>query len=120
MLPFARITIIGLGLIGSSVARATRKAMPTAWITAYDADPAVRETVRERGARLRGEGERRRGARSGSESESESDSLSLSLSELSSDEESEEDDSASSIARRCSMMIRGAFCEDCQRTREDK
>ncbi|HJO67680.1 MAG TPA: prephenate/arogenate dehydrogenase family protein [Sphingomonas sanguinis] len=46
MLPFARITIIGLGLIGSSVARATRKAMPTARITAYDADPAVRETVR--------------------------------------------------------------------------
>ncbi len=46
MLPFARITIIGLGLIGSSVARATRKAMPTARITAYDADPQVRETVR--------------------------------------------------------------------------
>ena len=46
MLPFARITIIGLGLIGSSVARATRKSMPTARITAYDADPAVRETVR--------------------------------------------------------------------------
>ncbi len=46
MLPFARITIIGLGLIGSSVARAVRKAMPTARITAYDADPAVRETVR--------------------------------------------------------------------------
>ena len=46
MLPFARITIIGLGLIGSSVARATRKAMPTARITAYDADPDVRETVR--------------------------------------------------------------------------
>ncbi|KTW16391.1 prephenate/arogenate dehydrogenase family protein [Sphingomonas sanguinis] len=46
MLPFARITIIGLGLIGSSVARATRKAMPTARITAYDTDPQVRETVR--------------------------------------------------------------------------
>ncbi|WP_314372208.1 prephenate/arogenate dehydrogenase family protein [Sphingomonas paucimobilis] len=46
MLPFARITIIGLGLIGSSVARAVRKAMPTARITAYDADPEVRETVR--------------------------------------------------------------------------
>ncbi|MDR6144505.1 cyclohexadieny/prephenate dehydrogenase [Sphingomonas sp. SORGH_AS870] len=45
MLPFARITIIGLGLIGSSVARAVRKAMPTARITAYDADPQVRETV---------------------------------------------------------------------------
>lgn len=46
MLPFARITIIGLGLIGSSVARAVRKAMPTARISAYDADPQVRETVR--------------------------------------------------------------------------
>ena len=46
MLPFARITIIGLGLIGSSVARAVRKAMPTARIAAYDADPQVRETVR--------------------------------------------------------------------------
>ncbi|WP_294241703.1 prephenate/arogenate dehydrogenase family protein [uncultured Sphingomonas sp.] len=46
MLPFARITIIGLGLIGSSVARAVRKAMPTARVTAYDADAAVRETVR--------------------------------------------------------------------------
>lgn len=46
MLPFARITIIGLGLIGSSVARAVRKAMPTARITAYDADRQVRETVR--------------------------------------------------------------------------
>ncbi|WP_267394889.1 MULTISPECIES: prephenate/arogenate dehydrogenase family protein [unclassified Sphingomonas] len=45
MLPFARVTIIGLGLIGSSVARAVRSAMPTVRLTGYDADPAVRETA---------------------------------------------------------------------------
>jgi len=42
MLPFARVTIIGLGLIGSSVARAVRQHMPTVRITGYDADPEVR------------------------------------------------------------------------------
>ncbi len=42
MLPFARVTIIGLGLIGSSVARAVRATMPTVRITGYDADPQVR------------------------------------------------------------------------------
>lgn len=42
MLPFARLTIIGLGLIGSSVARAVRQAMPTVRITGYDASPEVR------------------------------------------------------------------------------
>lgn len=42
MLPFARVTIIGLGLIGSSVARAVRATMPTVRITGYDADPEVR------------------------------------------------------------------------------
>ncbi|MGN6375124.1 MAG: prephenate/arogenate dehydrogenase family protein [Sphingomonas sp.] len=42
MLPFARVTIIGLGLIGSSVARATRAAMPTVRLTGYDGDPEVR------------------------------------------------------------------------------
>ena len=42
MLPFARVTILGLGLIGSSVARAVRAAMPTVRITGYDADPDVR------------------------------------------------------------------------------
>lgn len=42
MLPFARVTIIGLGLIGSSVARGVRQAMPTVRITGYDADPDVR------------------------------------------------------------------------------
>lgn len=42
MLPFARVTIIGLGLIGSSVARAVRANMPTVRITGYDASPEVR------------------------------------------------------------------------------
>jgi len=42
MLPFARITVIGLGLIGSSIARAVRADMPTARVTGYDADPDVR------------------------------------------------------------------------------
>ncbi|MCP3734097.1 prephenate/arogenate dehydrogenase family protein [Sphingomonas sp. RP10(2022)] len=42
MLPFARVTIIGLGLIGSSVARSVRANMPTVRITGYDADPEVR------------------------------------------------------------------------------
>jgi cyclohexadieny/prephenate dehydrogenase len=45
MLPFARVTIIGLGLIGSSIARAVRQHMPTVRLTGYDADPAVRETA---------------------------------------------------------------------------
>jgi len=45
MLPFARVTIIGLGLIGSSVARAVRASMPTVRITGYDADPEVRRTA---------------------------------------------------------------------------
>jgi cyclohexadieny/prephenate dehydrogenase len=46
MLPFARVTVIGLGLIGSSILRAVRVHMPTVRLTGHDADPAVRETVR--------------------------------------------------------------------------
>jgi cyclohexadieny/prephenate dehydrogenase len=46
MLPFSRVTIIGLGLIGSSIARAVRESMPTVRLTGHDADPHVRETVR--------------------------------------------------------------------------
>ena len=42
MLPFARVAIIGLGLIGSSIARGVREAMPTVRLTGHDADPAVR------------------------------------------------------------------------------
>jgi cyclohexadieny/prephenate dehydrogenase len=47
MLPFSRVAIIGLGLIGSSVARAIRQEMPTVRVTGHDADPAVRARARE-------------------------------------------------------------------------
>ena len=49
MLPFARITIIGLGLIGSSVARAIKANMPDVRITGYDRDDDVRERARALG-----------------------------------------------------------------------
>ncbi|USI72238.1 prephenate/arogenate dehydrogenase family protein [Sphingomonas morindae] len=45
MLPFARISVIGLGLIGSSILRAVRESMPTVALTGHDADPAVRARV---------------------------------------------------------------------------
>ncbi len=45
MLPFARVSIIGLGLIGSSIARAVRQEMPSVILTGYDADPETRQTV---------------------------------------------------------------------------
>ncbi|MEP7007946.1 MAG: prephenate/arogenate dehydrogenase family protein [Sphingomonas bacterium] len=45
MLPFARITIIGIGLIGSSIARAVRAEMPTVRLTGYDSDSDVRATA---------------------------------------------------------------------------
>jgi cyclohexadieny/prephenate dehydrogenase len=46
MLPFARVSIVGLGLIGSSIARAVRATMPTVRLTGHDADLQVRETAR--------------------------------------------------------------------------
>jgi cyclohexadieny/prephenate dehydrogenase len=46
MLPFARVSIIGLGLIGSSVARAVREAMPGVLLSGYDGDPETRETAK--------------------------------------------------------------------------
>lgn len=46
MLPFSRVAIIGLGLIGSSIARAIRADMPTVRIMGHDASPEVRETAR--------------------------------------------------------------------------
>ena len=49
MLPFARLSIVGLGLIGSSVARAVRARMPGVAVTGNDADPAVREAARALG-----------------------------------------------------------------------
>ncbi|MCU0890396.1 MAG: prephenate/arogenate dehydrogenase family protein [Sandarakinorhabdus sp.] len=49
MLPFARVAIIGMGLIGSSLARAIREAMPTVAINAHDASAEVRARVAELG-----------------------------------------------------------------------
>ncbi|RZM11198.1 MAG: prephenate dehydrogenase/arogenate dehydrogenase family protein, partial [Sphingomonas sp.] len=45
MLPFARVAIIGLGLIGSSIARAVRAEMPTVRLTGHDADAGVRDAA---------------------------------------------------------------------------
>jgi len=46
MLSFERVSIIGLGLIGSSIARAVRQTMPTVRLTGNDASADVRETAR--------------------------------------------------------------------------
>ncbi|MCW2383396.1 MULTISPECIES: prephenate/arogenate dehydrogenase family protein [unclassified Sphingobium] len=46
MLPFSRVSIIGLGLIGSSLARALRAYAPTVRVVGHDANPEVRETAR--------------------------------------------------------------------------
>ena len=46
MLPFERVAVIGMGLIGSSLTRAVRARMPTVRLTVHDADPDVRERVR--------------------------------------------------------------------------
>ena len=45
MLPFARVSVIGLGLIGSSIVRAVRETMPTVRLSGHDADPLVRARV---------------------------------------------------------------------------
>ncbi|MGL5838150.1 MAG: prephenate/arogenate dehydrogenase family protein [Sphingorhabdus sp.] len=49
MLPFSRVSIIGLGLIGSSVARAIKATMPDVRITGFDTDADVRERARHLG-----------------------------------------------------------------------
>jgi cyclohexadieny/prephenate dehydrogenase len=41
------VALIGLGLIGSSIARGVRKALPHVKLSGYDADPAVRARGRE-------------------------------------------------------------------------
>ncbi len=46
MLPFARVAILGLGLIGSSIARGVRAAMPGVALTGHDVDAEVREVAR--------------------------------------------------------------------------
>ena len=45
--PFARIAVVGLGLLGGSVARAVRAHLPGAVTAGFDADPAVRIRARE-------------------------------------------------------------------------
>lgn len=47
MLPFARVAVIGMGLIGSSLTRAIRAKMPTVALSVHDADPEVRARVRD-------------------------------------------------------------------------
>jgi cyclohexadieny/prephenate dehydrogenase len=49
MLTFSRVSIIGLGLIGSSIARAVKAHMPSVIVTGYDADPETREAARALG-----------------------------------------------------------------------
>jgi cyclohexadieny/prephenate dehydrogenase len=49
MLPFSRVAIIGLGLIGSSIARAVKATMPTVRITGHDGDAGVRDRARDLG-----------------------------------------------------------------------
>ncbi|HET6538063.1 MAG TPA: prephenate/arogenate dehydrogenase family protein [Sphingopyxis sp.] len=45
----AHVAIIGLGLIGSSIARAAQERLPAIRLTGYDADPVVRAESRELG-----------------------------------------------------------------------
>jgi len=46
MMPFSRVSIIGLGLIGSSLAHAIRAYLPTVRLTGHDASAEVREIAR--------------------------------------------------------------------------
>ena len=45
----ARVAIIGLGLIGSSIARAIKERLPQVAVTGHDASADVRELARELG-----------------------------------------------------------------------
>ena len=47
--PFARVAVVGLGLIGSSVVRAVQAAMPGVAVAGYDADASVRDIARRIG-----------------------------------------------------------------------
>ena len=44
--PFQSVAIVGLGLIGSSIARAVHERLPEVRLTGFDLDPAVRERSR--------------------------------------------------------------------------
>ena len=43
---FRQVAILGLGLIGSSIARAVRDRMPDIRVTGFDSDAATRATAR--------------------------------------------------------------------------
>lgn len=45
--PFARVAIIGFGLLGGSIARAVRTHLPDTALAGWDADPVVRQRARE-------------------------------------------------------------------------
>ena len=47
--PFKHVALIGLGLLGSSLAHAIRAHLPETRVTGYDADPAVRARAAELG-----------------------------------------------------------------------
>lgn len=47
--PFRRVALIGIGLIGSSIARAMHEAMPDVELHGFDADPQVRARAMELG-----------------------------------------------------------------------
>ncbi len=49
MLPFSRVSIIGLGLIGSSIARAVRERMPNVALSGYDSNPEHHQTAKALG-----------------------------------------------------------------------
>ena len=44
--PFQSVAIVGLGLIGSSIARAVHERLPDVRVTGFDLDPAVRDRAR--------------------------------------------------------------------------
>jgi cyclohexadieny/prephenate dehydrogenase len=45
--PFDHVALIGIGLIGSSIARAVREAMPDVQLSGYDADPDISRRATE-------------------------------------------------------------------------
>ena len=47
--PFERVALIGLGLLGSSLAHAIRQHLPGTAVTGYDASPEVRRRAAELG-----------------------------------------------------------------------
>jgi cyclohexadieny/prephenate dehydrogenase len=46
---FQSVAIVGLGLIGSSIARATREVLPGVRLSGFDADPEIRRRARDLG-----------------------------------------------------------------------